>query len=75
MPGLDRTGPYGEGPKTGRGMGKCNPGNKDEQFDDSRPRNNLRMRNGEGRRGAGRGPGRGRGFGRGRGRFGNGNRT
>ncbi len=27
MPNLDQTGPQGEGPKTGRGLGKCN-GNK-----------------------------------------------
>ncbi len=26
MPGLDRTGPQGAGPKTGRGMGPCGGG-------------------------------------------------
>ena len=25
MPGLNQTGPVGQGPMTGRGMGKCNP--------------------------------------------------
>lgn len=25
MPGFDRSGPMGQGPQTGRGMGKCNP--------------------------------------------------
>lgn len=25
MPKLDKTGPSGEGPKTGRGLGKCKP--------------------------------------------------
>jgi len=25
MPGMDRTGPRGEGPMTGRGMGRCGP--------------------------------------------------
>ncbi|MGD2034031.1 MAG: DUF5320 domain-containing protein [Bacteroidales bacterium] len=25
MPGFDRRGPEGQGPKTGRAMGKCNP--------------------------------------------------
>ncbi|MFZ6031188.1 MAG: DUF5320 domain-containing protein [Chloroflexota bacterium] len=25
MPGFDRTGPQGAGPRTGRGMGSCNP--------------------------------------------------
>ncbi len=28
MPGFDRTGPVGQGPKTGRGLGKCNPENQ-----------------------------------------------
>ncbi len=27
MPNLNRTGPQGAGPRTGRGMGKCAPGN------------------------------------------------
>jgi hypothetical protein len=26
MPGLDKTGPLGQGSKTGRKMGNCNPG-------------------------------------------------
>ncbi|MGM5484511.1 MAG: DUF5320 domain-containing protein [Nanobdellota archaeon] len=26
MPGLDRRGPMGRGPKTGRGLGRCGPG-------------------------------------------------
>ncbi|MBN1132037.1 MAG: DUF5320 domain-containing protein [Bacteroidales bacterium] len=30
MPGFDRTGPMGTGPRTGRGLGRCNPG-KDSQ--------------------------------------------
>jgi hypothetical protein len=28
MPGLNRKGPLGEGPRTGRGLGRCNPQNK-----------------------------------------------
>jgi len=28
MPNLDRTGPEGKGPKTGRGMGPCNKLNR-----------------------------------------------
>ena len=28
MPGLNRRGPNGEGPMTGRRMGRCNPDNK-----------------------------------------------
>lgn len=53
MPGLNRTGPLGEGPRTGRGLGLCNPRSRGlaTQF----------------AWGAGRGLGfgRGRGFGRG----------
>lgn len=30
MPGFDRRGPNGEGPRTGRNMGKCRPLNSDE---------------------------------------------
>ncbi len=30
MPGLDRRGPQGEGPMTGRGMGQCNSDNRGE---------------------------------------------
>ncbi len=56
MPGGDRTGPLGLGPRTGRGLGYCSgynrPGFMSRVF---------------GRFGWGRG-GRGRGFGRGRGR-------
>jgi hypothetical protein len=28
MPNLNRRGPNGEGPRTGRGLGRCNPENK-----------------------------------------------
>jgi len=28
MPGLDRTGPQGQGSRTGRGLGRCNPNNE-----------------------------------------------
>jgi hypothetical protein len=27
MPGLNQTGPVGQGPMTGRGMGRCHPAN------------------------------------------------
>jgi hypothetical protein len=57
MPGGDRTGPSGEGPITGRGMGYCRgndyPGTKSSQWNPGR--------------GFGRGFQRGPGFGRGRG--------
>ncbi|MFH0759595.1 MAG: DUF5320 domain-containing protein [Bacteroidota bacterium] len=58
MPGGDRTGPSGEGPITGRGLGYCR-GNDDPGISSS-PWNPGR--------GFGRGFQRGPGFGRGRGR-------
>jgi hypothetical protein len=80
MPGLDRTGPEGQGPRTGRQMGKCkprkgsvDPGNiaKDEKDKNGLPENGPENDGpfyGRGRglgRGFGRGPGRGRGRGMG----------
>lgn len=50
MPNFDGTGPQGQGPKTGRGMGKCN---------DDKPANRAPAGRGQGR-GAGRGRGQGR---------------
>jgi len=71
MPGLDRKGPFGEGPKTGRGLGRCNPDNKDKDFteaDETGPGRGNRFRGGAGPgRGLGRGNGRGGGRGLGRG--------
>ena len=34
MPGLNRRGPNGEGPMTGRRMGRCNPDNKGKTDDE-----------------------------------------
>jgi len=56
MPYRDGTGPFGEGPLTGRGLGNC--GRTTDRYRCPRPRRGRRL---------GRGPGRGRGFGRGRG--------
>ena len=57
MPRLDRKGPDGKGPMTGRGLGKCNPENEDAEVDEK----STTMR-------GGRGPSNGNGFfGRGRG--------
>lgn len=67
MPGLDRTGPIGEGSKTGRGLGKCNPDftdNASEAQNDNSPGLGRRFRAGFGHRNGNR---QGRGFGRGRG--------
>jgi len=58
MPNFDGTGPRGQGPMTGRGMGTCNT-----------PRQNaVQQGMGLGPRGMGRGFGMGRGIGRGMGR-------
>jgi len=68
MPGFDRTGPQGQGSRTGRAMGKCNPDNKNGKNEvieqDFLPGRGLRL--GLGRR-SGRSSGRvsGRGAGRG----------
>ncbi len=51
MPKNDKTGPEGQGPRTGRGMGSCNRSNESET--PGRP---------ETGRGEGRGQGRGRGM-------------
>ena len=76
MPGLNRRGPLGEGPRTGRGLGRCNPQNKgktEEEILQSRMENNSNEESffGRGRQlgyGMGRGLGRGNGLGLGRGR-------
>ena len=80
MPGLDRTGPEGKGPRTGRQMGRCAPpGNQKEHTknQDLPPRKESPVQDpedfeegGVGRfagRGLGRGTGRGTGRGMGRG--------
>lgn len=71
MPGGDRTGPRGEGPRTGWGMGFCGwPGGegKDASSGEGPWRRFWRWGRGFGwGRGAGRGRGQGRGFGWGRG--------
>jgi hypothetical protein len=54
MPQGDRTGPQGQGPKTGRGQGKCNP------------KGGTPAPQGQDGMGAGRGQGKGRGSGQGR---------
>ena len=59
MPRFDGTGPEAKGSQTGRGLGKCNPKNREQQSE-----NEDQTRQG------GRGTGRGKGLGnRRRGRF------
>ena len=68
MPQVDRTGPQGQGPKTGRGMGKCGPKN---QSPASQGQGGIGAGRAQGRgsgRGTGRGKGKGRGARQGRGR-------
>lgn len=65
MPGLNMTGPGGQGPRTGRGMGRCNP-RTDKQLVEPEA-GNLQAGRGQGLGlGMQRGMGRGRGIGRGR---------
>lgn len=68
MPGLDRKGPEGEGPMTGRRMGRCtNFGDALKDKDTTDNPNAENQQTGWFGRGLGRGFGRGRGRGSGRG--------
>lgn len=67
MPGRDRRGPQGEGPRTGRGMGPCGtPKNTDDATTNPVAEENTNRNEAGFGRGLGRGFG--RGFGRGAGR-------
>jgi len=57
MPGFDRTGPEGQGSRTGRAMGKCNPKNQEQGDEITGAENQKEYGYG---RGQGRGQGRGR---------------
>jgi hypothetical protein len=68
MPGKDRTGPQGQGPKTGRGLGKWSSKGENRA---PQEQDGMGTDRGQGRRsgkGAGRGRGKGRGAGQGQGR-------
>lgn len=65
MSGLNQTGPMGQGPKTGRGMGRCNPENKGKTDDEILQNKDSSQ---EPSPGIGHGKGLGRGQGRGLGR-------
>ena len=69
MPGYDRTGPMGEGPKTGRGLGRCGKAKTSPRSDVTPGRAAGLGDSPVGGRGLGRGGGRGRRSGRGRGRM------
>jgi hypothetical protein len=72
MPGFDRTGPAGQGPRSGRGLGKCGGVKRAPRSDFGQPQqaipdNDPSLKRGSGRGfagGAGGGSGRGRGRGR-----------
>ena len=61
MPRKDQTGPSGAGPRTGRGLGNCEP---NSETNEQSANSNLRFGFGQGCQGRGKG----RGFGRGRSR-------
>lgn len=73
MPGFDRTGPSGQGPQTGRGLGKCGRAKGTSRSGLEQPARTLPETESSFNRGSGRGPGkgagRGGGSGRGRGRM------
>lgn len=64
MPGFNQTGPMGQGPKTGRRMGRCTNfgANFNDQASEEKERPNETIPQGFQGRGLGRGRG-GRGFG------------
>ena len=77
MPQYDHTGPEGQGPRTGRGLGNCRPRNIKADSNETISENLMNDRNainrgeaepyyGQGRGRGRRGGGRGRGFGLGR---------
>ncbi len=59
MPNFDRTGPRGEGSKTGRGLGKCDPKKNEDEKNDLQ-KLGRGIRGFFGRRGGGRGNRQGR---------------
>jgi len=62
MPQFDRTGPQGQGPTTGRGMGKCRDDNEVKN-ENANQKGFFGRALGLGRKNPGQGQGRGRGFG------------
>ena len=65
MPGLNRKGPQGDGPMTGRRMGRCNPDNKGKTDNEISQNRDSSLEPGQGM-------GRGLGIGRGQGGLGRG---
>jgi len=67
MPGLNRKGPSGEGPMTGKKMGLCNPENKGKTEEEIIQTKSAANTDRGMRDGRGRGCGWGHGLGKGRG--------
>jgi hypothetical protein len=44
MPGLNRNGPEGQGPKTGRGLGRCHPDSNEKSLENIMDHINLSAR-------------------------------
>jgi|ADurb_Cas_02_Slu_FD_contig_61_899693_length_1863_multi_2_in_0_out_0_2 hypothetical protein len=65
MPGMNRRGPEGEGPMSGRGRGRCNPSNRASNYLDTSERAGMST---PFRQSQGRGRGQGQGLGQGAGR-------
>ena len=69
MPGFDRRGPNGEGPMTGRGLGRCSgASDTDQNANNANTQDNIPEEQRFAAPGIGYGRGLGRGFGRGMGR-------
>ncbi|MGD9977062.1 MAG: DUF5320 domain-containing protein [Bacteroidales bacterium] len=68
MPGYNQTGPLGQGPMTGRKMGRCTNFGANRKNVSNKTENNSTENSMEIPFGKGRGMGYGRGFGRGLGR-------
>lgn len=75
MPGLDKTGPFGEGPMTGRRMGRCTNFGAFQQNKNNASEHETNENFPDNTQGQGLGFGFGRGRGRGRGGRGMGRRN
>ncbi len=66
MPGLNRKGPQGKGPGTGRKMGRCNPDNKGKTDEEILQKRSSHQTGKNQASGSGRGGRSGKGMGMGR---------
>lgn len=75
MPGFNQKGPKGEGPMTGRKLGRCTNFGAGKKSSAEQTEQNTPMMGGGMGRGQRKGPGQGQGLGLGRGRCGMGRRN